>query len=160
MKQITLDEFFQKHKPVKNPLVDNAPDDNTRFETYGEELEFILKEENSGSKKVWTVLDVDGREYITTGYHLVNRMGYYITEVPYEEEMEIDVDKEFDYGFNTHPKEWTAAEMYEWLVDEGEIDEEEEPFEDVMDRPSLLDRIEDVLSERGIDISHLDPDYN
>jgi hypothetical protein len=74
-------EWESKYKPIKNPFSED-PDD-IFFETYGEELEFVLKADN---KYIWTNLQGDMSDLICAGYHLVNRIGYYITEVPWTNE--------------------------------------------------------------------------
>lgn len=33
---------------------------------------------------LWTVIDVDGKLYVVTGRHFVNRMGYVVTEEAWE----------------------------------------------------------------------------
>lgn len=71
------------YKPIKNHFR-NDPDE-TMFETYGEEVEFV---QNYDPKYVWTYLDGDMSSLICAGYHYVNRLGYYISEVPWEGEMD------------------------------------------------------------------------
>jgi hypothetical protein len=71
----------EKFKPIKNHLR-NDPDE-TMFETYGEEVEFVANYDN---KYVWTYLQGDMSDLICAGYHYVNRLGYYISEVPWENE--------------------------------------------------------------------------
>lgn len=75
------DQFFEHYKPIQNHLVTDAPEGGCMFETYGPELDFVKTQE---PKKVWTVLEVDGLFYYAAGFHHVNRMGYLITEVPWE----------------------------------------------------------------------------
>ena len=72
-------EWAKKYKPIKNHLDDNASCNGEMFETYGEELEFIRQQDPS---KVWTYADdAEGNTYVASGYSLVNRIGYFITEV-------------------------------------------------------------------------------
>jgi hypothetical protein len=70
------------------------------FETYGEELEFVRKQE---PKKIWTIVDGDnGNLFYMAGFHTVNRIGYFVTEVPWvtgDEEIEVEVtlsEEEFE----------------------------------------------------------------
>ena len=35
--------------------------------------------------KIWTVKDLDGKAFIVNGFHIVNSLAYYVTEIPYEE---------------------------------------------------------------------------
>jgi hypothetical protein len=50
------------------------------FETYGKELEFVRAAPYS---HIWTYGDGDdGGTYVWNGYSIVNRIGYFITEIP------------------------------------------------------------------------------
>ena len=75
------DEWEAKFKPIKNHMV-NDPDQQM-FETYGEEVDFVCTQDN---KHVWTWIQGDMSDLIVAGYHYVNRLGYYITEIPWEDE--------------------------------------------------------------------------
>jgi len=78
----------EKYKPISNHLDKNASWDGIMFETYGEELEFVLAQK---PELVWTYCDpVDEDDddenstpIIMSGYHLTNRIGYFITSVPH-----------------------------------------------------------------------------
>jgi hypothetical protein len=96
---ITEDDFYNKYKPTINHIerakypkniedVDVCSFGGTMYETYGEELEFILSLANGGKlKHVWTIVDGDnGEMIIQTGYWRVNRIGYIVTENPWEDE--------------------------------------------------------------------------
>lgn len=72
-----LDLWEEKYKPLKNHIDTSSYD---KFETYGEELEFVRSQDN---KLIWTLVDGDdGNLYIINGYHLVNRVNYFVTQVP------------------------------------------------------------------------------
>ena len=77
------DEWAEKFKPIKNHL-DSDPD-QLLFEIYGEEIEFVR---NYDPRYVWTNLQGDMSDLICAGYHYVNRIGYYITEVPWDDDMD------------------------------------------------------------------------
>jgi len=84
--QLTEDEWFEQFKPIPNHLDKNASfndDENGyMFETYGEELEFVQAQDPN---RIWTYGDGDdGGTYISDGYHVVNRIGYFITALPYD----------------------------------------------------------------------------
>lgn len=79
-KFMTYDYWQNTYKPIKNSLVKY---DQLTFETYGEEVEFVQKADN---KYIWTEVDGDSGTYILAGYHFVNRIHYYITENPWEDE--------------------------------------------------------------------------
>jgi len=69
------DEIF---KPIDNHFNDNQ---NIVFETYGKELDFVMRQDKN---HIWTLVDGDdGKLYVSPGYHLCNRVHYLITEVPW-----------------------------------------------------------------------------
>lgn len=76
----TYDSWVDTFKPIKNSL---RKYDDIAFETYGEEVEFVQKADN---KYIWTEVDGDSGTYIVAGYHFVNRIQYYITTNPWEDE--------------------------------------------------------------------------
>lgn len=82
-RRLTLDEFYDRFRPVPHPRDPYAPFWCCMLETYGEDLEHVHRIQETMPNTVWTVLDCDGELIIASGYHHVNRMGYIITEVPY-----------------------------------------------------------------------------
>ena len=98
-------EWEETYKPIDNHL---DPDKKgtgkpyqCMFETYGAELDFVLQVNEVENGRVWTLVQVDLDELgvederdendiaydntaIIAGYHIVNRLGYYITEVGVE----------------------------------------------------------------------------
>jgi hypothetical protein len=109
-KTLTEDEFYERFNPIKNHFYENPEDcsfDGCLFETYGKEVEYInniqrmqqnckTAEELKSRKQIWTILDCEGKLYITSGYHYVNRYGYMLTEelVPEDIEYCVEPDKE------------------------------------------------------------------
>jgi len=104
---ITEDEFFEQYKPVINHIVraethENIADEDIcswsgcMYETYQDELAYIRKMASSSKtkKKVWTIVEDDnGGQIILAGLHLVNRMGYLITEKSWtSEEQEVAIE--------------------------------------------------------------------
>jgi hypothetical protein len=78
--EMELDEWAAIYKPIKNHIDTNASFDGEMFETYGEELEFVKAADED---RIWMYGDGDdGGSYIWNGWHFVNRIGYFITEVP------------------------------------------------------------------------------
>lgn len=72
---------IEDFKPINNKF---RPEEQM-FETFGKELEFVRDQPEN---KIWTLMDDDdGNLVITTGFHTVNRVGYYITELPWDREM-------------------------------------------------------------------------
>lgn len=89
-KEMTEDEWIATYKPIINHIDKNASFDGTMFETYGDEEEFV--ENYPDSNCVWTYADGDdGGTYIFNGWHFVNRIGYFITEVPCPVEDDIQI---------------------------------------------------------------------
>lgn len=76
----TYSSWVDTFKPIKNSF---RKYDDIAFETYGDEVEFVQKADN---KYIWTEVDGDSGTYIVSGYHYVNRIQYFITENPWEDE--------------------------------------------------------------------------
>ena len=81
---ITFDEFVEKYKPIQNPFTQDGSYDNTLFETYGKELELVME---TNENLVWTLLSADEeQEFIVTGKRFVNREGFFICSVSWNNE--------------------------------------------------------------------------
>ena len=87
--ELTWSEFVDQYKPIRN--VFSKDEDQQMYETFGAELDFVTK---ANSNNVWTYLEGDGATVVVEGYHYVNRLGYYITEIPWEEGNSYQVDLE------------------------------------------------------------------
>jgi hypothetical protein len=62
------------------------------FETYGAEYESVAAAGAENPNKIWTLVDgEDGETIIINGWAMVNRIGYFITEVPYDDMLDIVV---------------------------------------------------------------------
>jgi hypothetical protein len=82
----TYSAWVDTFKPIKN-TVSKYPDDSLiHFETYGDEYDAVKKAHEINPKIVWTEVDGDEGSYIVAGWHFVNRIHYYITENPWEDE--------------------------------------------------------------------------
>lgn len=90
----TFEWWLEEYKPITNHIDSNASfqdeDGNgIMFETFGEELEFVKAQD---PRCIWTYGDGDdGGGYIWNGYHYINRIGYFITEVPCPENTTVQV---------------------------------------------------------------------
>ena len=83
--------FVDKYKPINNKFLKH---DDKMYETFGQEVEYI---QNHDPKYVWTLVSGDMCDLVVAGYAYVNRLGYYVTEVPWENEEDyvlISVEKE------------------------------------------------------------------
>jgi hypothetical protein len=59
------------------------------FESYGEELAFVRQQD---LRTIWTLVDGDDADqYVVSGYHFVNRIGYLISTVPVPDGIDIQV---------------------------------------------------------------------
>ena len=99
-----VDQYFeweQKYKPVKNHIGTNGAYDNTMFETFGAELDFVFLKNQQTPEKVWTLVEGDEGQYFEAGFHTVNRVGYFITENPWITGTEsYSNDDEVDNSYN------------------------------------------------------------
>jgi hypothetical protein len=82
--EMDFDEWCEQYKPIVNHIDNNASFDNGEggimFETYGDEVEFV---KSQSPDKIWMYGDGDdGAGYLWNGWGFVNRIGYFITEVP------------------------------------------------------------------------------
>lgn len=77
---MTEDEWLATYKPKKNHL---DPNESHLFETYGDELNHV---NSYPIHNIWTLMDgFWGNTLIVNGCHFVNRIGYYISEVPWKD---------------------------------------------------------------------------
>ena len=94
MKEITIEYFWDKYKPILNPLhelTQEFNDENYKI-NWGTLEENDLLHDNKGENTIWTVIEGERDSlYLKSGYHRVNRLYHYITQVPYTEEIEIEL---------------------------------------------------------------------
>ena len=83
---LTWKQFEEQFKPIQNHFR-NDPDE-IMFETYGEELDYVLAQD---PRNVWTYADGDYCSYVSSGYHYINRIGYYITENSCDDDTEYEI---------------------------------------------------------------------
>lgn len=86
----TLDAWEKAFKPIENHISGDQGWDGLMFETYGDDLQFVVAQPQ---KKIWTWVDGEDGTYIINGYHLVNRIGYFVTEKSWAEDHEVLVAK-------------------------------------------------------------------
>ena len=67
------------------------------FETYGDEVEFV---KSQSPDKIWMYGDGDdGGSYIWSGWGFVNRLGYFITEVPCPPDTDIQIRVSYNWFY-------------------------------------------------------------
>ncbi len=109
MKLLTEDQFDEQFDLLTNHIDINASFNGQMFETFGEELEFVL--EMAKQNRVVTILETEGDPNFdydkafdegldtpldmcyVSGMHFVNRIGYLITKEPITEEFEVELEE-------------------------------------------------------------------
>jgi len=92
--ELTEDEFDAQYPLITNHMNPNASwafgnGPGCLFETYGEELAFVRSQD---PRTIWTFVDGDdGNQYVMSGYHLVNRIGYVVSTIPFPDDADIEV---------------------------------------------------------------------
>jgi len=87
--EMTEEDWFNTYKPIKNHLETTSSFDGHMFETYGSEVEFV---KSQSPANIWMFGDGDdGGLYIWSGWGFVNRLGYFITEVPCPDGLTIQI---------------------------------------------------------------------
>jgi hypothetical protein len=92
--ELTEDEFDARFPLLPNHINPSAgwaigEGGGCLFETYGEESEFVRRQD---PLKVWTLVDGDdGDMYLISGLHFVNRVGYLLSTTPVPEDATIQV---------------------------------------------------------------------
>ena len=76
---LTEAEYDDKYGPIM------GPDDSGIWE--------YEDAKTKPTEHVWTVVEVDGDLYVIPGWHVVNRIGYNVTEQPWEHE---NIEVKFD----------------------------------------------------------------
>ena len=99
---LTEEDFDKRYELLDNHIDINASFDGCLFETYGEQIDFVV--EMAKQNRVITIVESDNEEeindcdevsvcmYYVSGYHLVNRIGYLITTEPITQEFEVKLD--------------------------------------------------------------------
>jgi hypothetical protein len=95
-------DFNKQYPLIANHLDANASWNGCLYETFGKQLAFI---EQQPSNTIWTLVEEDGKQFLLSGFHFVNRLGYLISTVAVSEGQEIAVLDdlvEFCVTFNTY----------------------------------------------------------
>lgn len=95
---ISWNEWEEQYKPINNP---NNMDDSfwgKMFDTHGIDIEY-LKKYYTSKYNLWTLVDNNSNSIyldIVPGVHWFNRMGYFVTEVPWvSEELVVSHDPSY-----------------------------------------------------------------
>jgi hypothetical protein len=98
---LTEEQFEERYELLDNHIDTNASFDGKMFETFGEEIDFVLEMEKQN--RVITIVESDSDitneddevaacMYYISGYHVVNRIGYLITAEPIKQGFEVKLD--------------------------------------------------------------------
>jgi len=87
---VSYDDWLAAYRPVRNTIRTDAPFDGAMFETFGPELDAVKAADPA---RVWTLVSSDDDDglYLLSGFHLVNRLGYLITERPWAGEGQLEI---------------------------------------------------------------------
>lgn len=96
-KEISYQDWIETYKPIKN-LDDQGMNYTSvsgeheygAFDNYREPDRSILNE--TSPLNIWTLVNEDNHDYLLNGIHWINRMEYYICEVPFVEGEDIVID--------------------------------------------------------------------
>lgn len=99
--ELTLDEFFLQFPIIKNHLNpsaiwQNGSEAGGMFETFGEEFQFVRQQ---NPRQVWTLTEDDeGRQFLQSGLHIVNRLAYAVSTraVPLGIEIEVPIESQLN----------------------------------------------------------------
>ena len=123
--ELTEEEWFDTYKPIPNHIDDNASFQTDEgvgymFETYDKELAFVKSQDPN---RIWTYCDGDNRgTYIFQGMRIVNRIGYFVTTVPFDanKDYQIQISNDDVYVCPNCDEEWedeVAALHYDKVED-------------------------------------------
>ena len=103
--EMTFEEADEQFKFIPNNYDEYSSLDGLMFETYGDEVEFVKSQPEN---RIWMYGDGDsGNSFIWNGWGFVNRIGYFITEVPCPP----DTDIQIKVGINWYYCEGCDTEM-------------------------------------------------
>ena len=108
--ELTEEEWFDTFKPLPNLIDPDASfsdgEQGYMFETYGPELNFVKAQDPN---RIWTYCDGDNSgTYIFQGMRIVNRIGYFVTTVPFDgsKDYQIQISSEDVYECSNCGEMW------------------------------------------------------
>jgi len=93
--RISFEDWCEEYSPLINDINPNASfddgDGGVMFETYGPELDLVLDFAKNSPRHVWTYMDGKNYPLVCEGYHLVNRIGYFLTMKPAKPDTQYEI---------------------------------------------------------------------
>lgn len=124
--EMDFDEWCDTFKPIVNHIDKNASFDNGEggimFETYGEEVEFV---KSQPANTIWMYGDGDdGGSYAWSGWGFVNRIGYFISSVPFDESItyQIKISSPWFYCENCDAEFEDEDNIIKDMFDEADLE--------------------------------------
>lgn len=81
--RMAFPDWVARYQPIKN-TVDHSYN-SLMFETYGVDMDRISRLRETAPSTIWTLHDEGGDRWISAGYHMVNRLGFFITKFGFNE---------------------------------------------------------------------------
>ena len=119
--EMDFEEFVETYKPITNHIDEHASFDGLMFETYGAEVEFVKAQDEN---RIWMYGDGDdGGSYLWSGWGFVNRLGYFITEVPFPANTTIQVRVSYNWFYceNCHAEFEDPDNLVRDAFDEADL---------------------------------------
>jgi|WetSurMetagenome_2_1015567.scaffolds.fasta_scaffold370353_2 hypothetical protein len=88
-KEKNWERFVKTYKPIRNFVFPTESFDGFLFDTCKTEIAVV---NGYNDKYVWTLMECDGKTFLSAGKHFVNRLGYFICGKKWEnKEKEIEI---------------------------------------------------------------------
>ena len=86
---LAYDDWCTLYAPVRNPVRPDAAFDGTLFETFGDDLAYVIQQPQ---ERIWTLVQGgDGELYLINGFHRVDRLCYFVSLRPFEPDEVLEI---------------------------------------------------------------------
>lgn len=86
--ELSYDAWRERFKPIQNPFDPNADFHGCLLDISAIEKHHIV---TADPQRLWTLIDGNGDEFIASGWHFIDRTGWFLTEVPVPPRTEVTV---------------------------------------------------------------------
>lgn len=88
---MSYEDWVYKYKPIRNPFTKETDEDEDFQIHWGTIEENDLLHDTKGENRIWTMVSGERDSiWLMSGYHRVNRLHHFITEIPYEEKFQFE----------------------------------------------------------------------